>query len=74
MWPEATATQSKLYGTTGDRWRTVRSRLTYGQEAFFTAPRGERGLLERVETQALKLALGLNRGAINDLRRVSDTE
>jgi ribonuclease HI/exonuclease III len=45
----------------------VRSRLTYGQEAFPTAPRGEMVLLERVEMQALKLALGLNRGAINDL-------
>ena len=44
----------------------MRSRLTYGHEAF-TAPRGKMLQLERVEMQAVKIELGLNRGAINDL-------
>ena len=45
----------------------VRSRLTYGHEAFITATDSLWLDLERAELAALKAALGLPRYAINDL-------
>ena len=44
-----------------------RSRLLYGHEAFFTASPTWLLSLERVELAALKVALGLSKGAVNDL-------
>ena len=43
----------------------VRSRLTYGMEAFYTIPTYLLKLLERLEMKALKVALGVPRYAIN---------
>lgn len=43
----------------------VRSRLTYGQEAFFAAPKSDLKLLETVELKALKIALNIPRSANN---------
>ena len=45
----------------------VRSRLMYGHEAFFSASSSQWLRLSRVETCALKAALGLSKSAINDL-------
>lgn len=45
----------------------VRSRLTYGQEAYFSMPQSLWNKLERLELSALKLALGVPKGAINCL-------
>nr|KAG5712850.1 hypothetical protein BaRGS_007447 [Batillaria attramentaria] len=45
----------------------VRSRLTYGCEAFFALSKAEFLKLERVELAALKTAIGARKGARNDL-------
>ena len=45
----------------------VRSRLTYGCEVFFTATKSLWKMLSRVELSALKAALGVSKGAINNL-------
>ncbi|KAL8590912.1 hypothetical protein ACOMHN_005235 [Nucella lapillus] len=45
----------------------VRARLTYGHEAYFNAPKSQWQRLARTELTALKHALGVCRGAVNDL-------
>ena len=45
----------------------VRSRLTYGQEAYFTAADRWWARLEATEMSALKVALGTCKSAVNDL-------
>jgi ribonuclease HI len=45
----------------------VRSRLMYGHEAFFSASNSQWLRLARIETRALKAALGLSKYAINVL-------
>ncbi|KAL8619177.1 hypothetical protein ACOMHN_049959 [Nucella lapillus] len=45
----------------------VRARLTYGHEAYFNAPKSQWQKLARTELTALKHALGVCRGAVNDL-------
>ncbi|KAL8580021.1 hypothetical protein ACOMHN_061342 [Nucella lapillus] len=45
----------------------VRARLTYGHEAYFNAPKSQWQRLARTEPMALKHALGVCRGAVNDL-------
>ncbi|KAL8597791.1 hypothetical protein ACOMHN_004906 [Nucella lapillus] len=45
----------------------VHARLTYGHEAYFNAPKSQWQRLARTELTALKHALGVCRGAVNDL-------
>ena len=61
---ETWATPKSLIHLTG---ALVRSRLTYGQEAYFTITDNEWLDLERAELAALKMSLGVPRHAVNDL-------
>ena len=45
----------------------VRSRLTYGQEAYFGASKYQLAKLEAVDRTALRIALGVNSSAKNEL-------